>query len=152
MDLAEQLPEAAIATHVAAGDWRAAIRAAGERLVATGVATDAYTDEMIAAVEEHGPYIVIAPGFALAHSRPSPAVQRTGISWVTLAEPVAFGSKTNDPVSLVVGLAATDHDGHLEIMAALAGILADDDAFASLLAADSPAAVRERLAALAPAA
>lgn len=152
MDLAEHLPEDAIATHVAAGDWRAAIRAAGDRLVATGVATDAYTDEMLAAVDEHGPYIVIAPGFALAHSRPSPAVLRTGISWVTLAEPVAFGSKANDPVRLVVGLAATDHDGHLEVMAALAGILADDDAFQALLAADSPAAVRARLSALATAA
>ncbi|MFC7431872.1 MULTISPECIES: PTS sugar transporter subunit IIA [unclassified Agrococcus] len=152
MDLAEQLPEDAIATHVAADDWRAAIRAAGDRLVATGVTTDAYTDEMLAAVDEHGPYIVIAPGFALAHSRPSPAVQRTGISWVTLAEPVAFGSKANDPVRLVVGLAATDHDGHLEVMAALAGILADDDALQSLLAADSPAAVRAQLRALATAA
>ncbi|GAA2176087.1 PTS sugar transporter subunit IIA [Agrococcus versicolor] len=145
MDLAQQLPEEAIATHVVAADWRAAIRAAGERLVASGVTTDAYTDEMIAAVDEHGPYIVIAPGFALAHSRPSPAVLRTGISWVALAEPVEFGSKANDPVRLVVGLAATDHDGHLEVMSALAGILADDDALQALLAADSPAAVRSLL-------
>ncbi len=149
INLADELDETAIRTQAHAADWREAIRLAGEALTASGATTDAYTDEMIAAVDEHGPYIVIAPGIALAHSRPSPAVLRTGLSWVTLAEPVEFGHSVNDPVSLLVGLAALDHDGHLEVMAALAGVLADEDALASLLAADTPAEVRERLGALA---
>jgi PTS system ascorbate-specific IIA component len=149
ISLADELDERAILTKAHAADWRDAIRLAGGALTASGATTDAYTDEMIAAVEEHGPYIVIAPGIALAHSRPSPAVRRTGLSWVTLAEPVAFGHRANDPVSLIVGLAALDHDGHLEVMAALAGVLADEAALASLLAAESPAEVRERLRSLA---
>ncbi len=149
IDLADELDETAIRTKAYAADWREAIRLAGDALAASGATTDAYTDEMIAAIDEHGPYIVIAPGIALAHSRPSPAVLRTGISWVTLAEPVEFGHSVNDPVSLLVGLAALDHDGHLEVMAALAGVLADEDALASLLAAETPAEVRERLSALA---
>jgi PTS system ascorbate-specific IIA component len=145
VNLAEQLSEEAITTRATASDWRDAIRLAGAGLVATGVATPAYTDEMIAAIEEHGPYIVIAPGFALAHSRPSPAVLRTGISWVGFAEPVTFGHKTNDPVSLVVGLAAQDHEGHLEVMAALAGVLSDEDTLHELIAAESPELVRDIL-------
>ena len=96
---------------------------------------------MIAAVEKHGPYIVIAPGFALAHSRPSPAVLRTGLSWVSLSEPVDFGSGTNDPVRLVVGLAALDHDSHIETMAALAGILSDEAMLSELIAAETAAEV-----------
>lgn len=146
MNLADALPEASISTFAHAADWRAAVRLAGDRLVAAGVTTDSYTEEMLAAIDTHGPYIVIAPGFALAHSRPSPAVLRTGISWVSLAEPVPFGHAVNDPVRLVVGLAATDHDGHIETMSALATILADEAALESLLAADSPALVRELLA------
>ncbi|WP_430591698.1 PTS sugar transporter subunit IIA [Humidisolicoccus flavus] len=145
MNLADQLPIEAIQTQASAADWQAAIRLAGEGLVATGVTTAEYTDEMIAAIDEHGPYIVVAPGFALAHSRPSPAVQRTGISWVGLANPVKFGHKTNDPVSLVVGLAATDHDGHIEMMSALAGVLADEAVLKTLIEAETPEHVREIL-------
>ncbi|MFD5225616.1 PTS sugar transporter subunit IIA [Microbacterium sp. NPDC058342] len=147
MTLADHLPESAIRTRAHATDWRDAVRLAGEGLVAQGVTTDAYTQEMIEAIERLGPYIVIAPGFALAHSRPSPAVLATGFSWVGLAEPVEFGSEANDPVRLVVGLAALDHDAHIEAMSSLAGVLADDAVLAAAMAADSPSAVRAALGA-----
>ena len=141
INLASELDEASIRTHVTAEDWQAAITLAGDALVAGGVTTDDYTSEMIAAVDKLGPYIVIAPGLAIAHSRPSPAVLRAGLSWVTLDEPVNFGHKKNDPVSLVVGLAAPDHEGHLEIMQALAGVLMNVDLLTALKAANSPAEV-----------
>jgi len=145
MSLAEYLPEGSIITGAQAADWREALRLAGDALVAQGVATDVYTDEMIKSVEDLGPYIVIAPGFALAHSRPSPAVLKTGISWVSLAEPVKFGNKDNDPVRLVVGLAAEDPNAHIEIMSALADVLADDDVLDDAIDADTPEKVREVL-------
>jgi PTS system ascorbate-specific IIA component len=148
VDLAEELPVESVVTGARAADWREALRLAGDGLVASGATTAAYTDEMIAAVDELGPYIVIAPGLALAHSRPSPAVSRTGLSWVGLAEPVEFGHKTNDPVDLVIGLAALDHDGHIEVMSALAGVLADEDGLAALRAAGSPDEVLRTLHAL----
>ncbi|TFD65687.1 PTS sugar transporter subunit IIA [Cryobacterium ruanii] len=141
VNLATELDAASIRTHVTAVDWQAAIRLAGDALVAGGVTTDDYTAEMIAAVDKLGPYIVIAPGLAIAHSRPSPAVLRAGLSWVTLDEPVNFGHKKNDPVSLVIGLAALDHEGHLEMMQALAGVLMNAKLVAALKAADSPAEV-----------
>ena len=68
---ASQLPDEAIVLGARADDWRGAVRLAGDALVASGVTTDEYTQEMIETVETLGPYIVIAPGFALAHSRPS---------------------------------------------------------------------------------
>jgi PTS system ascorbate-specific IIA component len=80
---------------------------------------------MVDAFEELGPYMVIAPGIALAHARPSAEVLSTGLSLVTLSESVHFGNTTNDPVSLVIGLAATDHDGHIDLMAALSELLMD---------------------------
>jgi len=129
------LPETACAVQVVAEDWRAAVRACGAALRDSGATTDAYTDEMIRTVEELGPYLVIAPGVALAHSRPSPAVLRTGMSMVTLAEGVAFGHAKNDPVSLVVGLAAHDESGHVTALASIARLLSDAEAFAALLAA-----------------
>ncbi len=128
-----------------ASDWRGAIGVAGAALVAGGITTDDYTQEMIETIEKLGPYIVIAPGFALAHSRPSPSVLKTGLSWVSLVEPVEFGSKNNDPVDLVVGLAALDHDGHIEIMSKLAGVLSDPEVLARLRASSDPAEIRAAL-------
>ncbi|MCY7289082.1 MAG: PTS sugar transporter subunit IIA, partial [Cryobacterium sp.] len=141
VNLADELLEASIITQATVPDWRAAIALAGEALVAGGATTSAYTDEMVAAVDKLGPYIVIAPGLAIAHSRPSAAVLRAGLSWVSLKVPVEFGNSANDPVSLVIGLAAPDHDGHIGIMSALAKVLIDADVLAELKAADSPARV-----------
>ncbi|WP_454163861.1 PTS sugar transporter subunit IIA [Gordonia iterans] len=139
--LTDLLSPEAVALDVAAGDWRAAISAAGDLLTTTGVTTDVYTREMIDSVVEKGPYIVIAPGFAFAHARPSPAVHRTGMSWVRLATPVEFGHKTNDPVGLVVALAATDAQAHTRAMAELARVLGDPERRAALDVAQTPAAV-----------
>ncbi len=139
--LTDLLSPEAVALDVAAGDWRAAISAAGDLLTTTGVTTDVYTREMIDSVVEKGPYIVIAPGFAFAHARPSPAVHRTGMSWVRLAAPVEFGHKTNDPVGLVVALAATDAQAHTRAMAELARVLGDPERRAALDVAQTPAAV-----------
>lgn len=139
-DLAGEIGAQAIRVSVSAPDWEAAIRAAGEALVADGATTDAYTEQMVDAVHKHGPYIVVAPGVALAHARPSEAVMRDAISLVTLADPVVFGHGTNDPVTLVLGLAARDHDSHLEALQTLATVLADPDRVTALTdSADEPA-------------
>ncbi|OHF36545.1 PTS sugar transporter subunit IIA [Corynebacterium sp. HMSC074A01] len=106
-----------------AGNWREAIRLAGSLLERSGDATRDYTDAMVQSVEDNGPYIVVAPGFAFAHAHPSEAVKRTALSWVRLAQPVEFGHKSNDPVDLVVALAARDSSEHLAAMKELAGLL-----------------------------
>ena len=139
------LPDEAIRLNVTVEDWRAAIIQAGEALVDVGVVAPPYIDEMIATVEQLGPYIVIAPGIAIAHSRPSPSVNRTGISWVTLADPVEFGNANNDPVTLVIGLAALGHDDHIDLMAALAETLSDEPCLARARAAKTPQELRSAL-------
>lgn len=66
------LAEDAIVLGAEASDWRAAVRLAGAALVRSGVARPGYADKMIRMIEEHGPYVVIAPGLALAHARRVP--------------------------------------------------------------------------------
>lgn len=139
--LSELLPVEAVRLDVPCADWRDAVRTAGDLLVATGSSTDEYTAEMIRNVEENGPYIVVAPGFAFAHARPSPAVLHSGMSWVRLVEPVEFGHEANDPVHLVVALAAQDAGDHTAAMAALARLLADPDTAQSLEDAPTPEAL-----------
>ncbi|NME88364.1 PTS sugar transporter subunit IIA [Corynebacterium stationis] len=115
-----------------AANWRDAITIAGNLLESSGAITPAYTQAMIESLEVNGPYIVVAPGFAFAHARPSEAVKRTAISWVRLETPVAFGHGTNDPVNLVVALAAQDDQAHTQSMKELAKLLGKKDTRAKL--------------------
>lgn len=141
-NLSDAFGPGAIATRVSAGNWREAVTAAGELLVTSGRVSAAYTGEMIAAVEEYGPYIVIAPGIALAHARTSESVLATGLSLAQLADPIEFGSEHNDPVSLVFALAAIDHDSHIEVMSQLASALTDQQIVNNLLNASESEQIR----------
>jgi PTS system ascorbate-specific IIA component len=138
-----QLPESAIVLGAQADDWRAAVRLAGAALADSGAALPGYADEMIRMIEEHGPYVVIAPGLALAHARPGPEVLADGLAVVTLSTPVFFGHPHNDPVCIVVGLAITHSDAHLATVAELANIFNDSSAIDSLAAATTVAEVQE---------
>ncbi|BDR55324.1 PTS ascorbate transporter subunit IIA [Bombiscardovia apis] len=136
------LPDSSFALDVSVEDWKGAIQRSGDALVASGFTTDAYTQQMIETVEKMGPYIVIAPGLALAHSRPSDAVLGTGLSWIRLKTPVEFGNKANDPVSLVIGLAGRDEQEHLQVMSAIAGALTNKEKTAKLAQAETPDEIR----------
>jgi PTS system ascorbate-specific IIA component len=141
--LGELLTQECIELDVVASTWQDAIRAAGDILTRARIAGSAYTESMIENVENNGPYIVVAPGFAFAHARSSPAVYRTGMSWVRLGEPIAFGHNANDPVGLVVALAATDAGEHRAAMADLAKLLANPEKRAALDNARTSADVLE---------
>ena len=137
------LPAEAIEIGATALDWRAAVRVAGEALARSGATTPDYSAEMIRMIEEHGPYVVIAPGLALAHARPGPSVLADGLAIVTLAEPVDFGHPHNDPVSVILALAILTADEHLAAVAELANVFNDSSAIRDLAAATSAAEVRE---------
>jgi len=139
--LPELIRQDSILLDAEAADWQSAVRLAGGLLEQAGVASAEYTQAMVDNVVENGPYIVIAPGFAFAHARPSAAVHRTGMSWVRLKEPVDFGSGENDPVTLIVALAAVDSKDHTHALAELSGVLGDDALRAAVDAAPSPEAI-----------
>jgi PTS system ascorbate-specific IIA component len=129
------LSEEAIVLGADAADWRAAVRLVGAALTAAGPAKPGYSDEMIRMIEEHGPYVVIAPGLALAHARPGPEVLADGLAIVTLKTPVTFGHPHNDPVRVVLGLAIVTAEDHLASVAAIANVFNDSTAIADLAAA-----------------
>lgn len=115
-----------------AANWREAVRLAGDLLLKTGSITPGYIDAMVRVVEEVGPYMVVAPGIALAHARPEDGVKQVCMSLVKLASPVEFGSEINDPVDLVFAFGAVDKDVHLQALRELAVLLQREDAVAAL--------------------
>lgn len=119
-----------------AKDWQEAITLAGSVLEEAGSITHEYTQSMIQAVKELGPYMVIMPGFAIAHAAPSPAVHKEDLALITLAEPVSFGSP-NDPVSLILCVACIDRESHVRALQNVAEVLCGDGVMEKLAQAQT---------------
>ena len=111
--------------HLQAKDWQDALNQAGNILIEDSSITKEYIDAMIQSVTDHGPYIVLMPGFALAHAEPSDAVLKTEMALAVFDEDLDFHSY-NGPVRLIVVLASTDKTSHLERLGAMASKMMDD--------------------------
>ena len=118
-----------------ATDWQDALKKASEPLLADGSIEPGYVLGMIDAVKRLGPYIVIAPGLALGHARPSGDVHRPCVAVATLDEPVEFGSEANDPVDIVIILAAVDDHAHLALLKKMVLFLNQANSFDNLRSA-----------------
>ena len=119
-----------------AKDWQEAITLAGSVLEEAGSITHEYTQSMIQAVKELGPYMVIMPGFAIAHAAPSPAVHKEDLALITPAEPVSFGSP-NDPVNLILCVACIDRESHVRALQNVAEVLCGDGVMEKLAQAQT---------------
>lgn len=118
-------------------DWKHAIEIGATLLEEKGVVEKNYKEAIINNFYEFGPYMVIAPGIVLSHARSEFGVNKTGISMVTLKDAINFGSEQNDPVKLIVTLAAKDNDNHIEVLADLMKIFMNEHDLNSILNANS---------------
>ena len=143
--LADAFGEGSILIQDSVDNRSAAIELAGELLVASGKVTKTYVSSMLEAVETFGPYIVIAPGIALAHGKPGEEVIETGLSLLVLTSAIEFQHSQNDPVQLVFGLASADHETHIELMSSLAEFLSEDENVKSLLTCSDSSQIRTLL-------
>lgn len=133
--LSEYITPDLIKLQVEVADWKGALRAGGALLIQAELCEPRYIENMIKAVEELGPYMVLAPGIALAHARPEDGMLKMGMSIMTLATPVDFGSEANDPVKLVISFGGVDNKSHIGMLQELAIFLSDEDKQALLKSA-----------------
>jgi len=122
-----------------AENWEDAIRMSCELLINEGVISSGYADEVIAAVHELGPYIVLMPGFALPHAmKGSSNAHNNGIAFMKLAKPVSFNPDNNEKdASVFFTLAARDSEEHLLNMRKLWKMLTNEELCADLLKVSS---------------
>lgn len=118
-----------------ADTWEQAVVLSGRLMLDAGCIKACFIDAMLEMVRENGPYVVIAPGIAMPHARPENGALRTCMSLVTLDSPVEFGNPENDPVYIVIGLAATDNSSHLDALSELVDILGDKEKYQAILKA-----------------
>lgn len=117
-----------------AKNWGEAIQIVGRLLEIAGSATHCYTEAMITAVKEMGPYMVITPNFALAHAAPSDEVKKDDVALITLDEPVLFGSP-NDPVYIIMAICSKDGKSHMNSLTQIANVLMRENTITRLLEA-----------------
>lgn len=90
-----------------AADWKEAIKLGTDLLEKSGAIEPRYYTSIIENIEKMGPYIILAPGLAMPHSRPEEGVIKTSFALVTLAEPITFDGE-DEPISVLVTLADSD--------------------------------------------
>lgn len=98
-----------------ANSWQEAVKIGVDLLVAADVVEPRYYQAILDGVAQFGPYFVIAPGLAMPHGRPEEGVKKTGFALVTLKEPLVFNHEDNDPVDILITLAAVDANTHQEV-------------------------------------
>ena len=108
-----------IKLNVECSSWKEAILEGTSLLEEKGYIEKRYTEAIIDNFNEFGPYMVVAPGIVLSHARPENGVKKLSMSLITLKNEVKFGNETNDPVKLVITLAATDSETHLKALSQL---------------------------------
>nr|BBH91993.1 hypothetical protein KTA_01920 [Thermogemmatispora argillosa] len=149
--LKELLTPATIRLHVVASDPVEVIREAGQLLLTQGAIEERYIEAMQQALQTYGPYMVIVPGVALLHARPSDGVKRPCMSLLTLEPPVFFGNEDNDPVSIAIAFGAVDRQKHLQALTMLTQLLANEQALSAIQASTSAEEVMDIIAAASPA-
>lgn len=107
-------------------DWKEAINIVGKLMVKKNKIKEGYIKNIIENVEELGPYIIIAPGIALPHARPSENVLENALALLKINTGVKF-TKNGENIYLIFCLAAKDSNSHIDIIEQLTLILNDDD-------------------------
>lgn len=117
-------------------DWKQAVIDVVNPLVEDGYVQKRYIDGIFENTEKMGPYYVIAPQIAIPHARPEQGVIKKAMSILLLKEPIKF-SEDGFEVRLLIALAATDSQSHLESLVTLSNLLSDESTLASMLQASS---------------
>lgn len=113
-----------IKLNVNVSDWKEAIKIGTDMLEASGAVKPSYYEAIISSIEELGPYICIAPDFAMPHARPEDGVNRTAFALVTLANPIEIDGEI---VKAMITLAGSSSDEHMEGLMEVTQVLDDED-------------------------
>lgn len=135
--LKDVVSEKLIKLNIEAKDWEDAVRQAAQPLVDENKVLPSYIEDMVAAVKEMGPYIVLTKHVALPHARPEAGALESAIGVATLKTPVEFGNEANDPVKYLFCLSAKDNTEHLTALGDLAALFEDEEFFKLLDTASS---------------
>lgn len=117
-------------------NWKDAIRVAVRPLVDTGYCEARYSDEIIKNTEKLGPYYVLCENLALIHGSTDQGVIKRQIAVTLLKQPIKF-KKDGIDVRVMVTLAATDSESHMEVLKAMSELFSEQESIENILGATS---------------
>lgn len=126
-----------IKVNVECSHWTEAIKLGTNLLIENGCVEEKYYDAIINNFKEFGPYMVVAPGIVLSHARPENGVNKLSMSLITLKNPLEFGNTSNDPVKLIITLAAVDNETHLKALSQLMELFMNNEDMSSIFKASN---------------
>jgi ascorbate PTS system EIIA or EIIAB component len=108
-------------------DWQAAVNTVCAPLLKEGCIEPSYIQAIIKTTHDIGPYYVLAPNIAMPHARPEDGVISNGLALLVVKEGVSFNSKENDPVKILLLLAARDSEQHIELIQSISSLFCCDN-------------------------
>ncbi|EPN7764860.1 PTS sugar transporter subunit IIA [Vibrio cholerae] len=125
--LSELITSDVIRIYPNAADWKDAVQKSCQALIDNGAVEPRYVDAIFRSHEELGPYYVVGPSMAMPHARPEDGVNRLSLAITVIQQGVHFDSESNDPVKMLVTLAATDSESHVGAIAQLAELFMNEE-------------------------
>jgi len=140
--LKEMLTEDVIRIYDSAENWQQAIQFGCQPLLDNGAIEQSYVDAIYRTHQEIGPYYVVGPGIAMPHARPEDGVNRLSLSLIIIKNGVNFNNEENDPVKLLLTLAATDSESHVVAIQQLVELFMNEEHIEAICNASNVAEIR----------
>lgn len=103
--------------------WQEALQLASIPLIHKNLIQDTYVDAILRAIQQLGPYMVMERGYMLAHASYMDGVNKLGLSFLKLKQPVFIHDRKVDKIFV---LAPVDQHQHLSIMKDILQILTSE--------------------------
>ncbi|MDK2819641.1 MAG: PTS sugar transporter subunit IIA [Mycoplasmataceae bacterium] len=107
--------------------WEKAIEKGTQLLVNNNLCTTELSQEIIKSVHEFGPYFVLLPKLALAHTKPGEYIKENGMSLVVFKNEVKFSKFEKHNVNLLFTLSAKDETSHMDLLVKFATLFQEDE-------------------------
>ncbi|GIP35099.1 BglG family transcription antiterminator [Paenibacillus sp. J2TS4] len=125
------MPVQSIRLQLEEADWEAAVRLGNRLLCERGLTGLQYEEKLVDMVWSQKHHFIIHDGIAFPHASMLDGVWETGFSLLTFRRPLLFGP-AQQPVWLIITLAAVDKDQHVKALSTLLDAF-NDTAFMTLL-------------------
>lgn len=118
-------------------DWKTAISLCAKPLIDNGSIENRYISKIYELHQTIGPYYVLAPGIAMPHARPEHGVNKMALSLLVVKNGVLFNSAENDPIYLLVLLAAENNNDHIKLISLLAELFSNEQDVEDIISANT---------------
>ncbi len=140
--LMSYFPDKSISLHAGVRDWQQAIDVSMQALVENNYIEPRYVEAIKKSTRENGPYYILTPHIAMPHARPENGVIKTALTLTLLKNGVYFPDNS-EPVTLLIGLAASNANSHIDAVRALSEMLSEDTRQEAILNATSVESIKD---------